>query len=162
VASGIGVAAVGSDTGGSVRIPAAFCGLTGFKPTYEAVPLAGALYLSFTCDHAGPIAPGVDDYAAVRGDGCAAHAARQAGHRPRLAVPRLARPRAWPTRWRRLSSGGWRRCVPQAHGSRTIDLPQLALAWGSTRRWCAPRPPGSIGRRWPPMIPFLRNSCWAR
>ncbi|MEZ5727518.1 MAG: amidase [Burkholderiaceae bacterium] len=63
VAVGAGYAGLGSDTGGSVRIPAAFCGVTGFKPSFGAIPLEGALYLSWTCDHAGPIARCVDDCA---------------------------------------------------------------------------------------------------
>ncbi|GGC92414.1 amidase [Undibacterium terreum] len=50
VASGICVAAIGSDTGGSIRIPAALCGLTGFKPTARRVPATGALPLSTTLD----------------------------------------------------------------------------------------------------------------
>ena len=65
VACGIGSASIGSDTGGSVRIPAAFCGVVGFKPTYGAIPLDGALGLSWTCDHAGPLANSVDDAAIV-------------------------------------------------------------------------------------------------
>lgn len=63
VASGVGLGAVGSDTGGSIRIPAAFCGVTGFKPSYGAIPLGGALHLSWTCDHAGPLAGSVADCA---------------------------------------------------------------------------------------------------
>lgn len=59
VSDGMAHAAIGSDTGGSVRIPAALCGLTGFKPTARRVPLDGALPLSFTLDSAGPIAPTV-------------------------------------------------------------------------------------------------------
>jgi aspartyl-tRNA(Asn)/glutamyl-tRNA(Gln) amidotransferase subunit A len=59
VTDGMAHAAIGSDTGGSVRIPAALCGLTGFKPTARRVPLDGALPLSFTLDSAGPIAPTV-------------------------------------------------------------------------------------------------------
>ncbi|MES2106603.1 MAG: amidase [Pseudomonadota bacterium] len=50
VAAGICVAAIGSDTGGSIRIPAALCGLTGFKPTARRVPSTGALPLSTTLD----------------------------------------------------------------------------------------------------------------
>lgn len=49
------VAAIGTDTGGSVRIPAAFCGLTGFKPTAARVPLAGVLPLSKSLDSVGPL-----------------------------------------------------------------------------------------------------------
>ena len=61
VAAGICVAAVGSDTGGSIRIPAALCGLVGFKPTMRRVPTAGTLPLSPTLDTLGPIARTVGD-----------------------------------------------------------------------------------------------------
>ncbi|WP_420993914.1 amidase [Cupriavidus sp. 30B13] len=52
VALGLAVAGLGSDTGGSIRIPAALCGLTGFKPTTRRVPLDGAFPLSYTLDTA--------------------------------------------------------------------------------------------------------------
>ena len=55
VAVGIGLASLGTDTGGSIRVPAALCGIVGFKPTHGLVPLDGALPLSPTCDHAGPL-----------------------------------------------------------------------------------------------------------
>jgi aspartyl-tRNA(Asn)/glutamyl-tRNA(Gln) amidotransferase subunit A len=51
--------AIGTDTGGSVRIPAALCGLVGFKPTQRRVPLEGAVPLSSTLDSIGPLAPSV-------------------------------------------------------------------------------------------------------
>ena len=59
VTDGMAAAAIGSDTGGSVRIPAALCGLTGFKPTACRVPREGALPLSTTLDSIGPLAASV-------------------------------------------------------------------------------------------------------
>lgn len=55
--------AIGTDTGGSIRIPSAFCGLTGIKPTYGRVPRHGVMGLSWTMDHAGPMARSVADCA---------------------------------------------------------------------------------------------------
>jgi aspartyl-tRNA(Asn)/glutamyl-tRNA(Gln) amidotransferase subunit A len=60
VAGEMAVMALGTDTGGSIRIPAAFCGLTGFKPTASRVDLAGAIPLSPTLDSCGPLAGSVD------------------------------------------------------------------------------------------------------
>jgi len=65
VSDGMAVAAIGSDTGGSVRIPAALCGLTGFKPTARRVSMEGVLPLSPTLDSIGPIAPTVACCAAI-------------------------------------------------------------------------------------------------
>ncbi|HYG85472.1 MAG TPA: amidase [Azospirillum sp.] len=59
VADGMAVAAVGSDTGGSVRIPSAFCALVGFKPTQARVSRDGAVPLSWTLDTVGPLARSV-------------------------------------------------------------------------------------------------------
>ena len=59
VSDGMAAAAVGTDTGGSVRIPAALCGLTGFKPTARRVPREGAMPLSTSLDSIGPIARSV-------------------------------------------------------------------------------------------------------
>jgi aspartyl-tRNA(Asn)/glutamyl-tRNA(Gln) amidotransferase subunit A len=63
VGDGICEIAIGTDTGGSTRIPAAFCGVTGFKPTAKRVPRAGAFPLSYTLDSIGPIAGSVADCA---------------------------------------------------------------------------------------------------
>jgi aspartyl-tRNA(Asn)/glutamyl-tRNA(Gln) amidotransferase subunit A len=58
-------AALGSDTGGSIRLPASFCGTSGIKPTYGRVSRAGAMPLSFTMDTVGPLARTVEDCALV-------------------------------------------------------------------------------------------------
>lgn len=59
VADGMAAMGLGTDTGGSVRIPAALCGLTGFKPTARRIPKDGTFPLSTTLDSIGPIAPSV-------------------------------------------------------------------------------------------------------
>lgn len=59
VTDGMAVAAIGTDTGGSIRIPAALCGLTGFKPTARRVSRDGVAPLSTSMDSIGPIAPSV-------------------------------------------------------------------------------------------------------
>jgi aspartyl-tRNA(Asn)/glutamyl-tRNA(Gln) amidotransferase subunit A len=63
VADGMCEIAIGTDTGGSVRIPAALCGLVGFKPSRQRVPTDGAFPLSYTLDSIGPIARNVADCA---------------------------------------------------------------------------------------------------
>lgn len=63
VAAGAVDGALGSDTGGSIRIPSALCGVTGLKPTYGLVSRAGAMSLSASLDHLGPIARSARDCA---------------------------------------------------------------------------------------------------
>lgn len=130
VASGIGVAAVGSDTGGSVRIPAAFCGVTGFKPSYESIPLAGGLNLSFTCDHAGPLAASVDDCALL----FEVMSGRRTEHGRVARHPRLAVPRDWlaPRMSGEVAAVFERQLASLAReGARIeeISLAGLAIAW---------------------------------
>ena len=67
VASGLAWGSLGSDTGGSIRSPAAYCGVTGLKPTYGLVSLAGVLPLSWSLDHAGPLARTAEDCAILLG-----------------------------------------------------------------------------------------------
>lgn len=55
--------ALGTDQGGSIRLPAAWCGVYGMKPTYGLVPYTGAMSLEPTVDHIGPLGRTVDDCA---------------------------------------------------------------------------------------------------
>ena len=74
VASGMLVGALGSDTGGSIRMPAALCGIAGLKPTYGRVSRAGVLDLSWSLDHVGPMTRRTSD--------CAHMMNAMAGHDP--------------------------------------------------------------------------------
>src|SRR4051794_16164082 len=63
VAAGLCCAAMGSDTGGSVRIPAAYCGVVGLKPSYGLISTRGVVPLSYRLDHVGPLTRTVSDAA---------------------------------------------------------------------------------------------------
>jgi len=101
VSDGMALFGLGSDTGGSVRIPAALCGLIGFKPTAARVPLQGTFPLSATLDSVGPIAASVDD--------CAMLDAILAGEAPILPPAR--------------SVAGLRLLVPQSYLLDGLDEP---------------------------------------
>jgi aspartyl-tRNA(Asn)/glutamyl-tRNA(Gln) amidotransferase subunit A len=128
VADGCAAVAIGSDTGGSVRIPAALCGLVGFKPTQSRVPREGAVPLSTTLDSIGPLARSVAD--------CAIVDAILAGERPELPEPlppsalRLAIPQTQmldalePA----IAAAFARACSAlSAAGARLVDLPLREL-----------------------------------
>ena len=65
VAAGIVRLAIGTDTAGSIRIPAACCGIVGFKPSYDALPRTGVMDLASSLDHVGPMTRTVEDAAAM-------------------------------------------------------------------------------------------------
>jgi aspartyl-tRNA(Asn)/glutamyl-tRNA(Gln) amidotransferase subunit A len=65
IAGGLFLAGIGTDTGGSIRIPAAFCGTSGLMPTFGRVPKSGCVPLGFTLDHIGPLARSAWDCAAM-------------------------------------------------------------------------------------------------
>lgn len=65
VATGMFLAAIGTDTAASIRLPAAFCGVSGLKPTFGRVPKSGVVPLSGSLDHVGPLARSVHDCAIV-------------------------------------------------------------------------------------------------
>jgi aspartyl-tRNA(Asn)/glutamyl-tRNA(Gln) amidotransferase subunit A len=102
VAAGMAFATVGTDTGGSIRIPAAACGVVGLKPTYGEIPIEGVVPLSRTLDHVGPIAGTVTDtwymYRALTDVASSNDSGTKGGQHPpnaanvdglRLAIPRV-------------------------------------------------------------------------
>jgi aspartyl-tRNA(Asn)/glutamyl-tRNA(Gln) amidotransferase subunit A len=81
VAAGMVFAALGTDTGGSIRIPASLCGIVGLKPTFGRVSLDGAVPLSWSLDHLGPMTRSVAD-AALMLEALAGHDPRDPRTRP--------------------------------------------------------------------------------
>jgi len=65
IAAGIGFGSVGTDTGGSIRVPSSFCGVVGLKPTFDLVSVDGTIPLAKSFDHAGPIGRTVGDVRAM-------------------------------------------------------------------------------------------------
>lgn len=95
--------ALGTDTGGSIRVPASYCGVSGLKPTFGRVPTAGVAGVSWNLDHTGPMARSVDDLAlafavmAGVGNGEAAKLGRSAGSAAGVEGLRLGVPDGWLT-----------------------------------------------------------------
>jgi aspartyl-tRNA(Asn)/glutamyl-tRNA(Gln) amidotransferase subunit A len=112
VAAALAPAAIGSDTGGSIRIPAALCGLTGFKPTYGVISLAGVFPLATTLDSVGPLSRSVDDAGLLL--------AAMAGPDPRD-VASLAAPR--------IDFEAALAAAPDLHGMRITALPVEQFTW---------------------------------
>ena len=86
LAAGLTVLALGTDTGGSIRIPSALCGVVGLKPTYGLVSLRGVTPLSRSLDHAGPMGTSVEDVFLLLE--AIADFRRGAAPRPRILLPK--------------------------------------------------------------------------
>jgi aspartyl-tRNA(Asn)/glutamyl-tRNA(Gln) amidotransferase subunit A len=124
LAAGLAVAATGSDTGGSIRIPASFCGIVGLKPTYGRVSRRGLIPLSWSMDHVGPMARTVADCALLLGV--------MAGHDP--ADPMSARvPVPDYTDGLEVGLGGVVLGVPRQHFYETLDPEVEAALRGALR-----------------------------
>jgi aspartyl-tRNA(Asn)/glutamyl-tRNA(Gln) amidotransferase subunit A len=124
VAAGLIAGALGSDTGGSIRLPAACCGIVGLKPTYGRVSRAGVMPLSWTMDHLGPMARTVRDVALML--------AVSAGHDP---LDPTSSARTVPDYVAALDAplAGVRAAVPENHFGDGLD-PEVAAALAAARR----------------------------
>ena len=120
VAAGLVPAAIGSDTGGSVRIPAAFTGITGLKVTYGRVSLHGAALLSWTLDTIGPMARTVQDCALL----LAAIAGPDARDPTTLQVPAFQQFADWPD-----ALHGVRIALPPDDQLPSFTHPAVVAAW---------------------------------
>ena len=156
VADGMAFAALGTDTGGSCRVPAALCGVVGYKPTARRVPITGVLPLSFSLDSVGPLANSVACCAIVDAV-LAGQASGLPVQRP-LAGVRLALPD-------RIVTDGMD--APHCGGVRTGAGGAVcggrfggAGAFRRTGPDRAPRPRGPASRRARPMPGTAR--CWRR
>jgi aspartyl-tRNA(Asn)/glutamyl-tRNA(Gln) amidotransferase subunit A len=119
LAAGLADAALGTDSGGSIRIPAACCGVVGFKPTYGLVPLDGCFPLAPTFDHAGPMARSVAECVAM-------FEALTPGFRP-IEAPKLDELRvgvAWLDRCDPLVRERLHAAAGLLRGARPIEFPQ--------------------------------------
>src|SRR5215831_198971 len=118
VAAGLCDWGVGSDTGGSIRVPASYCGVVGFKPTIGTVDTEGVVPLSRTLDTIGPLAP--DVAAAARALEMMSDLTGLVPERPRPpAELRIAAPRGWGT--------GLEPLIAEAWSSLTAGLPEIDL-----------------------------------
>jgi Asp-tRNA(Asn)/Glu-tRNA(Gln) amidotransferase A subunit family amidase len=103
VAAGMCDWAIGTDTGGSIRIPASLCGVTGFKPALGSIDMGGVVPLSRSLDTLGPMAPDVSS-AARAFEMMGGEATRS----DRLEKPRLAVPAGWVADLDQLTAAAWR------------------------------------------------------
>ena len=92
VVAGMAYASIGTDTGGSIRIPSSVCGLVGLKPALGEIPIDGVVPLSTLLDHVGPLCRSVDDasvvYHALRGEAAPPPIRRREVRGLRLGIPR--------------------------------------------------------------------------
>jgi aspartyl-tRNA(Asn)/glutamyl-tRNA(Gln) amidotransferase subunit A len=132
VAAAMCFGALGSDTGGSIRLPASFCGITGFKPAYGRIPAGGVVPLAWSLDHVGPMCRSAQDAALML------HAmAPRPGDRNvtadylksiRIGVPRAVFFDALDAEVADLIERAIKTLDGMTNGTREVKLPELAVA----------------------------------
>jgi aspartyl-tRNA(Asn)/glutamyl-tRNA(Gln) amidotransferase subunit A len=138
VADGMVPLAIGTDTGGSIRLPAALCGVVGFKPTHGLVPLDGVWPLAPSFDHGGPIATTAGDAALLLDVLAPGLPAASAAGRIAFALPMEVAP---------ATEAALRACAAQL-GAVEVSLPDAVPAYAPQFGWEAARTHRSAGL-WP-------------
>ncbi len=141
VAAGIVPLAVGTDTGGSIRIPASYCGVVGLKPTFGLVSLEGVFPLSWSLDHAGPLARSVEDAALLLAGMTGAHTALPQGSLAGLRIGAVSFQCESPELTDAVAANLARSLERLAQAGATItrvEIPELALANAQLRRIILP------------------------
>ena len=134
VAGELAAIAVGSCTGGSIRLPAACCGIVGFKPTYDAVPRDGVYPLAWSLDHIGPMTRNVED-AALAFEVMAGVPEHSMLPRAAISAPRIVQPRKFfydmlDTEVRRAIDAALARFRAAGAPVSEVDVPGIELAPG--------------------------------
>ena len=103
VAAGLCPIALGSDAGGSIRMPASLCGIYGLKPTFGRLPTTGGALLAWSLDHAGPLGASINDvamfYDATSGRDSSDRASQLAPHARRIATLRIPKAKNLKVAW---------------------------------------------------------------
>ena len=134
VAAELAAIGVGSCTGGSIRLPAACCGIVGFKPTYDAVPREGVFPLAWSLDHIGPITRSVED-AAIAFEVMAGLPEHSMLPHTAITAPRIMKPRKFfydmlDDEVRAVIDGALSRCRAAGAPVGEVDVPGIELAPG--------------------------------
>jgi aspartyl-tRNA(Asn)/glutamyl-tRNA(Gln) amidotransferase subunit A len=144
VAAGMSDWAIGTDTGGSIRIPASYCGVAGFKPEFGSIDIGGVIPLAHSLDTLGPLAPDVESTARAYSMMSGEPISLEAVVRPRLGVPKdwvLGLDEETGHAWARVADG-----IPEVDFVGRKELFQVGLtillveAYEYHRRWMSESP----------------------